>query len=177
MNSPRPCGACLPLNMCGERMWESSREKHSSGILAWMEGVGSRGPWVWWLDRDTVRRLGSGRQTVALPGSEGLLRSYGGWPGAWLFCSQQNKGQRHPPCFGFILCKPTMLRGRKDVMWVRCFWVLLFLLFAGVVGRAGGMCRLGIHSLCAHPMCQAPCGTRTKPSKGSGISWGSAGPT
>lgn len=148
------------------------------------EGHGS-GDWT----ETRVRRgwAGTGRWAVGgkgwlFPGggvllSEGLLRSYGGWRGAWLFCSQQNKGQRHPPCFGFILCKPTMLRGWKDVMWVRCFWVLLFLLFAGVVVRAGGMCRLGIHSLCAHPMCQALCGTRTKPSKGSGISWGSAGPT
>lgn len=32
-------------------------------------------------------------------------------------------------------------------------------------GRAGGMCRLGIHSLCAHPKCQALCGTSTELSK------------
>lgn len=59
----------MRLNMCGGRMWERSRdgEKDPSGILAWMEGVGSRGPWVW------QREVGAGRQRGALPGSWSLL--------------------------------------------------------------------------------------------------------
>lgn len=67
---------------------------------------------------------------------------------------------------GFLLCKPTMLQGQEDIVWVRCFWVLELLPFARVVVGPEEWCRFGIRSLCTHPSRQVLCGN----------SPGSAGP-